>query len=614
MKNKESFSWVLLPILILGLLSTAIFIERSGISPTISQPSLNFLDPITTESTNETSSTQKATTLVLFDSIDDDDREQLSVVTDTFDSMRIKYDTYDINEPYEFDTFLNNGYEAIIITFYNLDKLNQDILHLVQWVEEGGRVLFSIRPEVSSTYIAVYRKLGITSYGYDFTSIPEILFKDDLFPGMKGVSMDSGFLDDTSLSIQLDEQAHVHLASADRNATPILWDYDQGMGRFVIINSDQFVNKYDRGLICAAYSLLFDTLIYPVINSSMVFIDDFPGPIPEGSDETIYREFGKDIESFYINIWWPDMKDFARRYGLEYTGLLIETYNEKVVPPFIDVKSVERYEYFGDSLLDAGGEIGLHGYNHVPLVTNIDEIPADLGYPVWSSNQAMQTSIQELYTFGVSLFPEQEFLTYVPPSNILSLEAREWIPDIIPEVRVIAAQYIGDPEIEASYEQEFEESEDGIIEVPRIISGYAVSTFSQWTAINELMLHYVNSHFVHPDDVLDQERSNGQGWVYLRDQFEQYLMWLEGAAPSIRNMTASEGGMAVQRFARLTIDTDCDDDGCIINISNFYDDAWMLMHSNQHPGEIVGGTITEVSSNLYLIGAQNDRVEIVFEE
>ena len=355
MKNKASFSWVLLPILILGLLSAAIFIERSGITPTISPPSLNFLDPITAKNINENSSSQKTSTLVLYDSIDDDDREQLTVVTDTFDSMRIKYDIYDINEPYEFDTFINDDYEAIIITFYNLDKLNQDVLDLVQWVEDGGRVLFSIRPEVSSTYIAVYRKLGITSYGNDFTSIATIHFNDDLFPGMMGISLDSGFVDDTSLAIQLDEQAHIHLVSADRNATPILWDFDQGEGRFVIINSDQFTNKYDRGLICAAYSLLFDTIVYPVINSSMVFIDDFPGPIPEGSDEIIYREFGKDIEGFYINIWWPDMKDFTRRYGLEYTGLLIETYNEKVAPPFIDVKSVERYEYFGDSLLDAGG-------------------------------------------------------------------------------------------------------------------------------------------------------------------------------------------------------------------------------------------------------------------
>ncbi|HAF62116.1 MAG TPA: hypothetical protein DCK95_07310 [Anaerolineaceae bacterium] len=613
MKNNVSFSWLFLPILILALVSAAIFIERAGISPTIREPSLNFLKPKEDETNGELIEGEPKS-LVLYDSVDDDGLRQLTVVTDTLDSMRVRYDIFDINEAYDVNDFIGNGYEVIVITFYNLDKLNQQILDLTQWVENGGRMLFSIRPEITSTFTAIYRKLGIISYGYDFTSIAEILYTSDLFPGMKMRTLESGFVEDTSLALQLEDEAHVHLSSADRNATPILWDYDLGDGRFVVINSDQFLDKYDRGVICAAYSLLYDTFIYPVINSSMVFIDDFPGPIPEGSNEIVYQEFGKDIEEFYINIWWPDMKDFARRYGLEYTGLLIETYNEKVAPPFIEEKSVERYEYFGDSLLDLGGELGLHGYNHVPLVTNIDEIPAELGYPVWSSTEAMQTSIQDLYTFGISLFPEQEFFTYVPPSNILSSEARAWIPEIIPEVRVIAAQYIEYPAIAAFYDQEFEEASDGIIEVPRVISGYAVSPFYQWTAANELVLHYVNSHFVHPDDVLDEERSKGQGWVYLRDQFEQYLIWLESAAPGIRNMTASEGGMAVQRFDRLGVSTDCDNAGCIISLSNFYDEAWLLMRTKLAPATIRGGTITEVTPSLYLIGAQDARVEIDFEE
>ena len=613
MKNNVSFSWLFLPILILALLSVAIFTERAGISPTIREPSLNFLEPEEVNVTYEPIEGESKN-LILYDSVDDDELRQLTVVTDTLDSMRLHYDILDVNESFNMDDFVKSGYEVIVITFYDLDKLSQQILDLTQWVENGGRIFFSIRPEISSTFTAIYRKLGIVSFGSDFTSISEFIFTSDLFPGMKAQTLDSRFVNDTSLVLQLEDQAQVHIASTDIGAIPILWEYGYGKGRFVIINSDQFVNKYNRGMICAAYSLLYDTLVYPVINSSMVFIEDFPGPIPEGTNKILYKEFGRDIESFYSNIWWPDMKDFARRYGLKYTGLLIETYNEKVSPPFIEEKSIEQYAYFGNSLLGIGGEIGLHGYNHVPLTTNRDDIPEEMGYPVWSSNEAMQTSIRELYTFGVSLFPEQQFTTYVPPSNILSPEARDWIPKVIPEVRVIASHYLPVQDIDGYYEQEFEESGDGIIEVPRIVSGYTLTSESRWTAINEIVLHYVNSQFIHPDDVLDEERSNGQGWTYLRDQFEQYLMWLESTAPGIRNMTASEGGMAVQRFDRLGINTNCNDAGCIINLSNFHDEAWMLMRTDQQPGEIRGGTITEVTPSLYLVGAQDARVEIDFEE
>ena len=38
-------------------------------------------------------------------------------------------------------------------------------------------------------------------------------------------------------------------------------------------------------------------------------------------------------------------------------------------------------------------------------------------------------------------------------------------------------------------------SPDGIINVPRIISGSDLDGFERWAAINELNFHYVNSHF-----------------------------------------------------------------------------------------------------------------------
>jgi hypothetical protein len=613
MKNKTSFSWLLLPIVILSMISAALFIERSGISYSIESTSLGFLDPIeTTQSTEIVEQEKKC--LVLYSSDTDVDLNQLTIATDTLDSMRVNYDVFDVHEISNGAAFVYTNYETIVITFFNLDQISQQILGLARWVENGGRMLFTIRPEVSESFIAIYRKLGIVSYSDEFKAVPEIQFTTDLFPGMKSQTIETGFENDSSLSLQLENNAHVHLASTDRSKTPILWDYDYGQGRFVVINSDQFVNKYDRGVICAAYSLLYDTFIYPVINSSMVFIDDFPDPIPEGINETIYQEFGRDIESFYINVWWPDMKDFARRYGLKYTGLLVETYNEKTSPPFIEEKSVEQFEYFGSSLLAIGGEIGLHGYNHIPFVTDENDISEELGYPVWPSEEAMQISLEQLYTFGISLFPEQKFTTYVPPSNILSSEARAWIPKIFPEIKVISSHYLPVQDDNAYYMQEFEEAADGIIEVPRIVSGYEVTPFLRWTAVNELVLHYVNSQFIHPDDVMDEERSAGNGWGYLRDNLEQYLIWLESAAPSIRQMTASEGGMAVQRFARLALDTNCKDTTCTINLSNFYDEAWMLMHTSSTPIKISGGTFTEVTPNLYLIGAESAQVEIIFEE
>lgn len=610
MHSKASFSWLFLPIIVLTLIASMIFIERTGMNYNTTPTTMQFLPPVE-ENENRAVNDQPTDCLVLYDSISDVDLKQLSIATDTLDSMRVHYAVQDINHE---SVITFDDHQAIIITFFNLDKISEEILNLENWVEEGGKVLFTIRPEIDSAFTAIYRKLGIMTYGYQTTSIASVEFTSTLFPGMKGRTLVTGFDGDSSLALALEDDATLHMVSGGRDSTPILWEYTHGDGHFVVINSDQFLNKHQRGIICAAYSLLFDTIIYPVINSSMVFIDDFPGPIPEGSDENIFKEFGRDIESFYVNIWWEDMKDFARRYGLKYTGLLIETYNDKITPPFIEEKTIAHYEYFGASLLDNGGEIGLHGYNHIPLATWEDGDNPDLGYPLWENDEYMQLSIDELYTFGISLFPEEIYTSYVPPSNILGVSARSWLPARIPELKVIASYYMEDPDTNGFYTQEFKEAHDGIIEVPRVISGYEVTPYAYWSSISEIMLHYVNSHFIHPDDVLDVERGGDKGWGYLRNTFEEYLMWLQSGAPDIRQMTASEGGMAVQRFARLDQETDCSKSGCSMQITDFYDDAWFLMRTSHTPENIENGSITKIADNLYLIKADNAQVEIAFEE
>ncbi len=114
---------------------------------------------------------------------------------------------------------------------------------------------------------------------------------------------------------------------------------------------------------------LNDTLVYPIINAGMVFIDDFPAPQPEGFNEQLKRQFGYSIQGFFRNHWWPDMKQLAWDHGIRYTGVLIETYNSNVCGPFT-TKGVDDslLKYYTAELLHSGGEMGLHGLQpHAPV-------------------------------------------------------------------------------------------------------------------------------------------------------------------------------------------------------------------------------------------------------
>lgn len=85
--------------------------------------------------------------------------------------------------------------------------------------------------------------------------------------------------------MRLDAACTVHVASNGANAVPMLWERNYGKGRFVV-NNHGMCEKVTRGLTAAAYSLLQDVFAYPVINSSVFFLDDFPSPVPMATGNT----------------------------------------------------------------------------------------------------------------------------------------------------------------------------------------------------------------------------------------------------------------------------------------------------------------------------------------
>ena len=291
-----------------------------------------------------------------------------------------------------------------------------------------------------------------------------------------------------------------------------------------------------------------------MINSSIYFIDEFPGPIKGGSDEFITKQYGRDIHNFFVNVWWPDIQQLAHNYKIKYTGAFLETFNDSIQPPFKKQPENEEYQYFGGLVLDNSGEIGLNGYNHVPFCLSEAGVNQKLDYPDWPSEEAMEFSLYESSSFTKSLFPDNKITTYVPPSNVLCPDARRLLPQVLPDLQVISSLYLPG-EAGLAYEQEFSEALDGIIELPRVVGGYDLSSYFWWAAINELSLHYVNSYYISPNDVLSDAGGPQKGWEYLHKQFEGYVKWLTNSAPGLRNATALEGAEAIQRFTRLAMAT-----------------------------------------------------------
>jgi hypothetical protein len=402
-------------------------------------------------------------------------------------------------------------------------------------------------------------------------------------------------------------------ASADTpDGVPLVWRTVYGEGAFVV-NNIGIYEKAMRGFYAASYSLLSDVCAYPVINASVFYLDDFPSQIPSGNSEYIMRDYQSTIREFYVNIWWPDMINFGDKYGIKYTGLAIESYNDDVDGTLAAKPDTGTFMNFGNMLLRKGGELGYHGYNHQPLVLYGDY--HDLySYKIWDSESAMKLAFDSLVDLCETLFPDTEFSLYVPPSNLLSDEGREFLLKYYPHIKTISGIYFEDAEYEDldfGCTQEFDVDSSGVVDQPRVISGFIMDDFQNIAAISELNFHFINSHFTHPDDALDVERGADLGWEEMKRRFDNFLYWLYTSAPGLRNLTGTETSAAVQRFAAVVPNTEVYDDGVKITLDNFYDEAQLLIRFNEkQPYETKGGTLTHLTGNLYLLSASEANVDI----
>ena len=502
-----------------------------------------------------------------------------------------------------------DGIEIVVLSVTDLNVLGRRVDTLLNWVMGGHSLLFLYPPYNESKFLSIAPQLGITNVGNSPALVEGLHFEQEIMPGC---SRDLTVLDawKSSLEVELDSSCEVFLRSSGKSQTPLLWRKPLGEGTLVFDNLN-FLEKAYRGFHCAAYTLLNDSCIWPVINGSTYYIDDFPSPVPEGDSQFIQKDFGMDIRDFYTHHWWKDVYNLSKKYNIRYTGLVIEDYSAQVDGVFPRNTDIQRFQYFGNMLLREGGELGFHGYNHMPLVPeNFDYLGQYDSYRQWVSVDAMRDSLTELDGFCHSLFPEEEFHVYVPPSNIISEEGRKLLAEDFPQIRAIASLYLPDDN-DVSYSQDFTVTEDGMVQTPRIISGYVLDDYMRTAAMSELYFHCVNTHFQHPDDVLDTDRGAALGWSELFDRFSDYVEWLHTSLPQMRNLTGSELTGAVQRYDALQVCREKTDRGLRLTLGQFCDEAWFYLRINEgHPGRVSGGTVSEAADGLYFVKAAGPSMEI----
>ena len=598
---------MLLITLMFALIAAILFVERSGIKYNYDKQNLEFLPVKNIVTKAEANETLAKNTIILWDSQQFNSSQAMDEFSQIFSDMKVGYNAVDLSLGIFPDL---SQYTTAVVLMDDLSPMGQDVITLRDWIFSGGKVQFAITLQKTIYSSVLEAPLGILESSWD-NAVLENIYIDENFMvgGGRSFIVEDGY--DSVWAVQLDpKKTKVHAWIDNENKTPLIWETTYGKGKIVVDNIGLY-EKVARGFYASSYSLLDDVSIYPVINASTFYLDDFPSQIPEGNNEYITKDYGTSIRDFYVNVWWPNMMNFADKHNIKYTGLAISCYDDNVDGTTPSAPDEATFLNFGNMLLRQGGEIGYHGYNHQPLCMSECDYEDLYDYKTWESENAMESAFDSLVDLCDDLFPGVSVSLYVPPSNIMSKVGENFLFDTYPHIKTISGIYFPDGDFEFGCTQEFDVLPDGRVYQPRIISGCDLTPYMEMALVSELNLHYVNSHFTHPDDALDPERGATLGWKELSRRFGNYLDYLYSSAPSIRNFTGSETSAAVQRYVALNVEKTETNDKLILNIGNFYDEGYFFVRFNEGEYKSVdGGNLSHLTGNLYLLKAEKETVTI----
>lgn len=308
------------------------------------------------------------------------------------------------------------------------------------------------------------------------------------------------------------------------------------------------------------------------------------------------------------------MRRCAEDFGLKYTGLIIESYGDQVKGPFTPPagrRDRDNFIRYSRELLDMGGELGLHGYNHQSLAP-VGYNQGDLGYVPWESQEDMIESLQELRRYVREIYPSYSFRSYVPPSDILSPEGLEAVRTAFPEIRVFSSLFDG-AAADRAYITDYSRRDDGTFEIPRTTAGYIPSGQNRYEQIS--VINYIGSfsHFVHPDELFYEE-SQSYSWAMMEQGLRDFLTDLNQRYGWLRPVTDSECAEYLADYLDMDYRVIRYTDRFELYCWNYRHPLRFILRTGRELDHASGAVYQRVGEDCYMIEIQEPKAELYWKE
>ena len=427
--------------------------------------------------------------------------------------------------------------KTLIIATKDLDIL-EDITIILEFLESGGNVIFARSLENDNNFHYIKQKLGIYESGYLYNAQGINLDSGVLLGGYLDISGD--WLTTSSLSVRLNKESNILARAQDGN--PLFWEVAVGKGKAIVFNNTFLSEKTGIGIFTAALARAEEAYIYPILNAKVVNLNYFPLDL-KGNDSYMKANYGRNIEGFIRDIWWPDMAQIASAYDLKYTSFFISTLEVNMHESFLDNNiNSKNLSFIGREILRYNGEIASSGYNPIPLVFNKNRDNGSSLY--WEDIRVAERGFVFINEILKTRFQKYAVRSYSPPGGMLSTEGFELVEKTLDDLAVINGLYEGDKNTQ--FIQDFEVGQNNIINFPTVSNGFSYSESEYWKLVNTATSLGAISHTLDVREAILIE-DGFMDWKNLGKEFENFAEDIFNDFRWISSRTISQGAEEIKR-------------------------------------------------------------------
>ncbi|MBF0547119.1 MAG: DUF2194 domain-containing protein [Candidatus Riflebacteria bacterium] len=463
----------------------------------------------------------------------------------------------------------------------------------------NGGIVFIALPFKNSSF---FERFGISINPSNTTNInSQGLISDNRFLRNIRIQLPQETFGATSLDLKFSDDWKILIRYLFPSLQPLLITREFGKGAIVYWNSDCLRLRDFRGYFL--FSLLSAQKIgaMSIFNSTLFQIDD--SPPPSYGIESVFPILGEpvDDQKFFLTEWYQEVLDLLSLRGIKPTHFLCFRYSGQKTEDFF--KDSDRNPFFKKilDLIEArGNEIGLHGYNHIPLISKKPFQDEKKNQKFMKRSLESAKKLWKTYDLPV---PK----VYVPPNNQIDSFGKAMLREIFPSIREICGSYSGFFEqgnpSEMCDEIGPEKNDASCFNIPRFSRGYFPDHSTTFSIMNGVLGHGLINHFIQPDEVFDPKRGKNLPWELLLQGLENLLSFFEKLLPDSKKFYTGDFLIPLKNFLQDEVHFYIIDQNHLKIVSKTIGRNWFYIFSKNKPLTISGGKIypTDFSPNFFHI-------------